>query len=170
MYFPLVGEIRQFAGDFVPQGWALCEGQLLPVKDYEALFSLIRTQFGGDGQTTFALPDLRGRIPLHTGGKDLYPVGSHGGQEEVTLTEAQLPAHTHIAYASSNATPNTTGPENAYWGSLSSAFTWGSAPGDQIMHADTVKPAGAGHAHENRMPFVTVSYIIALQGIFPNRS
>lgn len=170
MYLPFLGEIRQFAGDFVPRGWALCEGQLLSVELNDALFSLLKTQFGGDGETNFALPDLRGRIPLHTGGKDLYPVGSRGGQEEVTLTEAQLPVHTHIAYASSNATPNTTGPENAFWGSISSAFSWGAAPGDQLMNADSIKPAGEGHAHENRMPFVTVSYIIALEGLYPNRS
>lgn len=160
-----IGEIKQFSGDFVPRGWALCDGQLLPKDQHELLFDLIGTQFGGDGVNNFAVPDLRGRVPLHY--SNTYPLASKGGQEEVTLTEAQLPSHSHVAYASSNSNPNTIGPENAYWGTLSSAFTWTAGPGDMIMHPDTIRMAGQGLAHENRIPFVAISYIISLEGVYP---
>jgi microcystin-dependent protein len=162
---PFIGEIRQFAGDFAPLGWAFCNGQELPIKDNEGLYNLIGTQYGGDGVTDFGLPDLCGRVPLHF--NDSYALGAKGGEEEVILTEAQLPSHTHIAHASSNSTPNATGPENAFWGTTSNNFTWIAAPGDKVMHPDSVQPAGQGHPHENRIPFVAVSYIIATTGIYP---
>jgi len=162
---PYVGEIRQFSGDYAPRDWAFCNGQLLPIKEHEALYVLIGTTFGGDGVTNFAVPDLQGRIPLH--GTDSFPLGKPGGEEEVTLTEAQLPAHTHLAHASNNNTPNHAGPENAFWGSVNSSFGWATGPGDMPLHPDSIKPAGGGLPHENRMPFVTISYIISLAGIYP---
>ncbi|MET0392918.1 MAG: tail fiber protein [Chitinophagaceae bacterium] len=160
-----IGEIKQFSGDYAPRGWAFCDGRLLPKAENDALFGLIGTRFGGDGHTTFALPDLCGRVPL--GAIDKYPIGHKGGHEEVILTEQQLPVHTHIAHASGNSTPNNTGPENGFWGTSSSNFTWSLGPGNQVMHPDSVQPAGQGHPHENRIPFVTISYIIALEGVFP---
>lgn len=169
MYLPFIGEIRQFTGDFAPRGWALCDGQLLEQKKHNVLYALLGKRFGGD-DTRFAVPDLSGRIPLHSGGSAAYPLASRGGQETVTLMEAQLPAHTHQAYASSNFTPDNTGPENGFWGTTREAFSWGPGPGDQVMHPDSVKAAGEGHAHENRIPFVAVSWIIALEGIVPHRS
>lgn len=162
MYGPYYGEIKQFSGDYAPRGWAFCNGQLLLINDYQNLYYVLGTQFGGDGITTFGLPDLRGRVPIHY--SDEYRFATHGGQEQVTLSEAHLPVHTHVAWASSVATPNNTGPENAFWGSISSAFTWGAGPGDQVMHPDTIKPVGEEQPHENRIPYVAISYIICLVG------
>ncbi|MET0392923.1 MAG: tail fiber protein [Chitinophagaceae bacterium] len=159
---PFIAEIQPFAGNVPPLGWAFCDGQLLPVASNKALFSLLGNRFGGDGRINFALPDLRGRVPLAA--SDEYPQGTYGGQEEVALTEAHMPAHTHAAYAS---TTSGTRAENSFFGSLSTAISWGQGPGDLAMHPESIKTAGEGKAHENRMPFTAVSYIIALQGVYP---
>lgn len=159
-----VGEIRQYAGNTAPEGWALCDGQLLSVKEHEVLFNLIGTRFGGDGTTHFAVPDLRSRVALHA--SNSYPLSAKGGQEEVTLTEAQLPAHGHVAYVSNNPAFNTVGPENAFWG-RNADNTWSPGPGDMPMHPDTIRQAGGGQPHENRMPFLAISYIISLEGFYP---
>jgi microcystin-dependent protein len=114
---PYIGEIRMFAGNFAPQGWAFCNGQLLSIAENDVLFSLIGTTYGGDGQTTFALPDLRGRIPVHQGRSTfgtIFPLGSTGGTETVTLTQAQIPSHSHPLYIQSGQ-GNLTMPENAFW-------------------------------------------------------
>ncbi|MET0392920.1 MAG: tail fiber protein [Chitinophagaceae bacterium] len=168
MYIPFVGEIKQFSGDYAPKDWALCDGQLLSVEKNDVLYALIGNKFGGDGVTNFALPDLRGRVPIHASAN--YPFGSHGGQEQVTLNVAELPSHTHTAYASGNVIPNNVGPDHGYWGSIPSTFAWATGPGDQLMHPDSIKASGQGQPHENRVPYVAVSYIISLTGIFPNRS
>ena len=165
MYFPYLGEIRPFAGDFAPYGWAFCDGRLLPVAGYTALFSLLGNRYGGDGQIDFALPDLMGRIPLQA--SDTYPIGTKEGQESVTLTQEELPAHNHVAYASS--TTSNSRPENGFWGSVSNLISYGTAPGDLPMHPESIATAGQEEAHENRIPFATVSYIIALQGLYPPR-
>lgn len=166
MYLPFVGEIRPFAGDFAPRGWAFCDGRLLPVANNTALFALLGNRYGGDGQTNFALPDLMGRVPLQA--SNAYPLGTKEGQEGVALTPQELPPHNHVAYASGDATSNSR-PENGFWGTLGSAFSYGLAPGDMALHPDSIATAGQGEAHENRIPFTAISYIIALQGIYPPR-
>jgi len=159
-----VGEIRMFAGNYAPQGWALCNGQLLNISQYEVLYVLIGTTYGGDGRTTFALPDLRGRIPIHK--STAFPLGSLGGAEKVTLTTQQLPAHTHTASATTN-TGDSASPANAVW----AAITNYSDDTSKIvsMNASTIASSGGSQAHDNMMPSTAVSFIIALEGIFPSQ-
>lgn len=169
---PFIGEIRQFAGNFAPQGWAFCNGQLLPISGYEALFSLIGTTYGGDGQTTFALPDIRGRVVLHQGTNPTtgtsFNMGQKAGTETVTLTEQQLPNHTHgvSASASAGSIPN---PTNAVW-AKGQYNQYSVNPPNGTMNLNAVSNAGGGQAHDNMMPYFTISYIIALTGIYPTRS
>jgi microcystin-dependent protein len=166
MYFPYLGEIRPFAGDFAPYGWAFCDGRLLTVANNQALFNLLGNRYGGDGQINFALPDLMGRIPLQA--SDTYPLGTKEGQETVALTQPELPSHNHVAYASNNTTANSR-PENGFWGAISTLISYGTAPGDLPMHPESIATTGQGEAHENRIPFTAISYIIALQGVYPPR-
>jgi microcystin-dependent protein len=167
-----VGEIRIFAGNFPPIGWAFCNGQLLPIAQNTALFSLLGTQYGGDGRSNFALPNLQARLPIGQGaGPGLTPrqVGDTGGQAATTLTASQIPAHTHslrAAAASGTGTPS---------GSVSLAPTGGPAiyraGGNRVaMDAATVGNSGGGAAHNNMQPYLALSFIIALQGIYPPRS
>ena len=169
---PFVGEIRMFAGNFAPRGWAFCDGQLLAVSQNDALFSLLGTISGGDGRTTFGLPDLRGRLPIHAGsgpGLSQRTLGSKGGEENVTLTVDQLPSHRHDAFASSsgassgnpagNVSANTT-PTNVYATAL--AVT-------QDMNGAAISQTGGSRPHTNLMPFLCVHFIIALFGIYPSR-
>ncbi len=164
---PFVGEIRMFAGNFAPQGWAFCDGQLLAVSENDALFALIGTTYGGDGQTTFALPDLRGRIPVHRG--DGVSLGQKTGTEEVTLTTAQVPAHTH-AFVAADAAGNASSPA----GNLA-AHSFNIAPyiADSptgSMNAAAIAPYGVSGPHANVQPFQCVHFIISLFGIFPSRN
>lgn len=165
-----------FAGNYAPEGWALCAGQLLPIAQHEALFALIGTTYGGDGQSTFALPDLRGRIPLHMGINPAtgtaYHLAQSGGAERVTLTHEQLPAHTHVPNAQSTDVGTQASPENAVWASAGAVSQFTDAEPDVIMSSQAVLPAGAPQPqpHENRMPYLAVSFIIALNGIFPTES
>lgn len=168
---PFIGEIRMFGGNFAPVGFAFCDGQLLPIDQYDALFSLIGTTYGGDGQTTFALPDLRGRIPVHTGqgaGLPNYVLGQLGGSETVTLTAQQLPVHTHAAQAQSGA-GNQPGPAGGLWAASGQNQFSASAPSVGMSPA-AVGPAGGSQPHDNMMPFQVASFIIALEGIFPSQS
>jgi microcystin-dependent protein len=162
---PYVGEIRIFAGNFAPAGWAFCDGAVLPISEYETLFNLIGTTYGGDGQTTFALPDLRGRFAVAAGnGPGLSPVvlAETGGVNTVTLTAAQLPAHTHPIGASTG--PQTSNrPTGAYQGTGNSYRT---TPDTTAAGTDT---AGGGAAHENRPPFLAINYIISLFGVYPSQ-
>ncbi len=162
---PFVGEIRIMAFAFAPNGWALCNGQLLPIDQNQALFALLGTSFGGDGINNFALPDLRGRVPIHMSGS--FVLGQAGGEETHTLTTAEMAAHTHPVSASPNAA-DASSPLNAYWadGSLPAY----AATGTTSLNAGAVDPAGGSGPHENRSPALTVSFAIALQGIFPSRS
>ncbi len=159
-----IGEIRIFAGTFAPVGWLPCDGRPLPISQYDALFALIGTTYGGDGQTTFALPDLRGRAPVHAG-PGLLP-GATGGAEAVTLTGGNLPAHTHTAAAATGAT--SASPAGGVWSSQSAA-AFGAATGSAALAGSAVSAVGGGQPHENMPPFLAVPYIIAVEGIFPSR-
>jgi microcystin-dependent protein len=164
---PYVGEIRMFGGNFAPAGWMFCEGQLLPISEYETLFNLIGTTYGGDGQSTFALPDLRGRIPLHMGNG--FTLAETGGAEEITLTVQQIPAHSHAFLASSD--PATT--LNAAGNTLSTTAT--ATPYIQIspnspLNAQSLSPVGGSQPHNNFQPYLCVDFIISLFGIFPSQT
>jgi len=168
---PLLGEIAMFAGNFAPRGWAFCDGQLLPINSNEALFSILGTTYGGDGRTPFALPDLRGRAPIHAGhgpGLSDYRLGSKGGQESVTLTIGQMPSHSHSLQAHTGY-GDTANPNEAVSAKTTTPAYKSTAP-NAAMSASAVGQTGGGQAHENRPPYVAIHYIIALQGIFPSRS
>jgi microcystin-dependent protein len=164
---PYVGEIRIFAGNFAPAGWLFCAGQLLPISENETLFQLIGTTYGGDGQTTFALPDLRGRIPLHQGNGQT--LAQKGGVEQVTLTVNQIPAHTH-AFTSAATTGNQASPAGQVTSQSSQIMYYIEADPDGNMAGQAIAPAGGSQPHNNVMPFLCVNYIISLFGIFPSPS
>jgi len=157
-----LGEIRMFAGNFAPQGWALCNGQLLSIAENEALFALLGTTYGGDGQNTFGLPDLQGRIPVHP--NTAYPLGSKGGTETVTLTAAQMPAHTHTANAV-NSPAASLSPSNAVWAAGPREIYAAGTP--SAMNAASISPVGGSQPHDNMMPSTAISFIISLYGVFP---
>jgi len=162
---PYVGEIRMFAGNFAPAGWMFCEGQLLPISENETLFNLIGTTYGGDGQSTFALPDLRGRIPIHQGSG--FILAETGGAEQITLTVAQITAHSHPLLASSD--PATT--LNAAGNVLGTAAT--ATPYIALTPANPLSPqaissVGGSQPHNNFQPYLCVDFIISLFGIFPS--
>lgn len=169
MSTPYVGEIRLFAGSFAPLGWMFCQGQMLSIAEHEVLFQLIGTTYGGDGQNTFALPDLRGRVPLHQGqGPGLSPrnIGEMAGVETVTLTPAQLPAHSHVLQASA-ATATVTTPGGALLAPTAVA-SYDNGAASTAMAAAAVGTAGGNQPHENMAPTLAISYIISLFGIFPS--
>jgi microcystin-dependent protein len=165
---PYVGEIRIFAGNFAPAGWMFCEGQLLPISENEVLFQLIGTTYGGDGQSTFALPDLRGRIPLHQGNG--FILAETGGAEEITLTVSQIPAHTHpllgsTATASSNDPSGNVGARVTVAG----VFPYGTDAPLQPLSPSAVGSVGGSQPHTNFQPYLCVDFIISLFGIFPHQ-
>lgn len=167
---PYVGEIRMFAGNFAPAGWMFCEGQLLPISENETLFNLIGTTYGGDGQSTFALPDLRGRLPLHQGNG--FTLAETGGTESVTLTVQQIPTHGHTPLASTT-TGDAVIPDNNVWASQGAMDQFKSNPDpnvhlDSLMFANTIAPTGGNLPHENFSPYLCVDFIISLFGIFPS--
>src|SRR5262249_1459423 len=164
---PYVGEIRMFAGNFAPAGGMFWEGQLLPISDYETLFNLIGTTYGGDGQSTFALPDLRGRLPLHFGSG--FTLAETGGVEMVTLTVAQIPAHAHSVLATNNQA-NSTAPQGQVLasGSVSSTQPYGTDALLSTLSLNTVGPVGGSQPHNNFQPYLCVDFIISLFGIFPS--
>jgi microcystin-dependent protein len=164
---PYVGEIRMFAGNFAPAGWMFCEGQLLPISEYETLFNLIGTTYGGDGQSTFALPDLRGRIPLHFGNG--FTLAETGGVEEITLTVSQIPAHSHAFLGTTSAANQTTPTNNVMAQSLTVSF-YNSAPPNTAMAAGTTSSVGGSQPHTNFQPYLCVDFIISLFGIFPSQT
>ena len=164
---PYIGEIRMFAGNFAPAGWMFCEGQLLPISENETLFNLIGTTYGGDGQSTFALPDLRGRLPIHQGNG--FTLAESNGAEEVALTINQIPAHSHVMLASTGAgvSNNPAGMLTAQSPSVDLYLTdTPAAP----MNSLAVTSAGGSQPHTNVQPFLCVSFIISLFGIFPSQS
>jgi microcystin-dependent protein len=162
---PYVGEIRMFAGNFAPAGWMMCEGQLLAISENETLFQLIGTTYGGDGESTFSLPDLRGRLPIHQGSG--FILAETGGAEAVTLTTQQLPTHRHPAAVSSG---SGTGPSpgNAIWAASTTEALYAPGPATGDPMAAAVGPVGGGQPHTNLMPYLCISFIISLFGIFPS--
>ena len=167
---PFVGEIRMFAGNFAPRGWAFCDGQLLAVSQNDALFSLLGTIYGGDGRTTFGLPDLRGRIPIHAGsGPGLSPrrLGAKAGSEKETVTVNNLPSHSHTFKASSEIADNTN-PINNTFGDSSFDLYILEDP-DISMADNAISYTGGSRSHTNLMPFLCINFIIALFGIYPSR-
>jgi microcystin-dependent protein len=169
---PFVGEIRMFAGNFAPAGWAFCHGQLIPISENDTLFTLIGTTYGGDGQETFALPDLQGRVPIHQGtsGGITYQLGEKAGTETVTLTTQQIPNHRHAAQCR-NADSNSGTPQNSIWAKNQTNQTIYSnvAPATN-MNNGALLPAGGNQPHENMMPFLTINFIISLFGVFPSQN
>jgi microcystin-dependent protein len=164
---PYVGEIRMFAGNFAPAGWMFCEGQLLPISEFETLFNLIGTTYGGDGQSTFALPDLRGRIPLHFGNG--FTLAETGGVEEVTLTVSQVPAHSHPLLATSSLS-SATGPAGNVLAE-STLFTMFQSGAPTIaMASGTTSSIGGSQPHNNFQPYLCVNFIISEFGIFPSQT
>jgi microcystin-dependent protein len=165
---PYVGEIRMFAGNFAPAGWMFCEGQLLPISEYETLFNLIGTTYGGDGQSTFALPDLRGRVPLHFGNG--FTLAETGGVEEITLTVSQIPAHSHAMLATQNLA-NQTDPANLLAGTLVTNVTaYGTDNPSTTLSPSAVSSVGGSQPHTNFQPYLCVDFIISLFGIFPSQT
>jgi microcystin-dependent protein len=163
---PFLSEIRLMSFVFAPKGWALCNGQLLPINQNQALFSLLGTTFGGDGRVTFALPDLRARTPIHVGNG--HTLGERGGEQAHTLSPSELPAHAHAASASANpATTNTPVASVALAASTGSQL-YGQASNLVAMAPNALSTVGGSQAHLNMQPFLTVSFCIALQGIFPS--
>lgn len=168
---PFIGQIVQFAGNFAPRGWAFCSGQLLPIASNSALFSILGTTYGGDGRTTFALPDLRGRVAIHPGngpGLSDYRQGSIGGRERVTLTVAELPNHTHTTRRAFRAGPGTTTSPSGAVVAEAEEDIYGTADANDAGPATGA--TGGSVPFDVRQPFGTVNFIIALQGIFPSRS
>ena len=169
MSTPFIGEIRMFGGNFAPMGWAFCSGQLLPISQNDALFSLIGTTYGGDGQSTFGLPDLQGRIPIHQGSG--FTLGQKGGAESVTLTTQQIPSHAHPPQCKSTA-GELGSPQNAVWAASTSNQTIysDSPPTANVMSSACMKNDGGSQPHDNMMPYLVISFIIALEGIYPSQN
>ncbi|MEO6037485.1 MAG: tail fiber protein [Saprospiraceae bacterium] len=166
---PFVGEIRMFAGNFAPVGWMFCEGQLLPISENEVLFQLIGTTYGGDGQSTFCLPDLRGRIPVHQGNGMV--LAESGGTEEVTLTTAQMAAHTHpLIGSSANSSATSVGGNVGARLTVAGVFPYGTDNPLQPISPVAVTNVGSNQPHTNFQPYLCIDFIISLFGIFPSPS
>lgn len=166
---PYVGELRMFAGNFAPAGWMFCEGQLLPISEYETLFNLIGTTYGGDGQSTFALPDLRGRVPMHFGNG--FILAETGGAEEITLTVSQIPAHNHPLLATASVASGN-GPTGAVLAATSGAtiFPYGTDQPTTNLSPSSISSVGGSQPHTNFQPYLCVDFIISLFGIFPSQT
>jgi microcystin-dependent protein len=167
MSTPFMGEIRLFSFNFAPQGWARCNGQFLPINQNQALFSLLGTRYGGNGQTTFALPDMRDRAAMHQG--NVHTIGERGGEAAHTLSISELPTHTHVFNASTTVA-NTTAPTTSNVISASTPqFTWGSPNNFTAMAPQAISNIGGSQAHENRQPFAVTNFSISLSGLFPSQ-
>jgi microcystin-dependent protein len=164
---PFLSEIRMMSFVFAPKGWALCNGQFLPINQNQGLFSLLGTTYGGNGQTTFQLPDLRGRVPIHMG--DGHTLGEKAGSSAVTITQQQLPQHIHFLNGTSNAATTDT-PANTVQLAQSGLDLWRAPTNLVAMEAGAVSSVGGSQPHTNMMPYLTISFCIALQGIFPSQT
>lgn len=168
---PFLSEIQIFAFNFAPRGWAMCNGQILSIAQNTALFSLLGTTYGGNGQTTFALPDMRGRAPIHAGnsGQGTYSLGQVGGSQAVTLIQSQIPAHTHAVVATSAIAGETYPAATNTWaaGAAEPAYTMSA---NSVMAPTTLSIAGGSQPHQNRSPFLALNICIAMEGIFPSRN
>jgi microcystin-dependent protein len=162
---PYVGEIRMFGGNFAPAGWMFCAGQFLPISENETLFQLIGTTYGGDGQSTFALPNLEGRVPIHMGNG--FILAETGGVEDVTLTTQQIPSHSHPMLASMTSAQNPQ-PENSVLAQAPTVQVYITDSGQVPLSPNAVTPVGGSQPHNNCQPFLCVSFIISLFGIFPS--
>jgi microcystin-dependent protein len=167
---PFMSEIRLMSFNFAPQGWAMCNGQFLPINQNQALFSLLGTTFGGNGQTTFGLPDLRGRVPIHVGSG--HTLGERGGEEAHTLSIAEMPAHTHFVSASyttgNSVNPNFGGTGRVLAAEPGNPYSTGFTPSAVAFNPATLASVGGSQAHQNVQPYLTLIYCIALQGAFPS--
>lgn len=161
---PYIGEIRMVGFNFAPVGWAFCDGSLQPISQNDALFNLIGTTYGGDGQNTFALPDLRSRIPIHMGNG--YVIGENGGVETVTLITSQIPAHSHVPQSSSNAASQNS-PANAVWAQTAAPQYSDLAPAAAMAAAQS---SGGSQPHNNLSPYLCVNFVISLFGVFPSQT
>ena len=181
MSSPYIGEIRMFAGSFAPVGWAFCAGQLMPISENDALFTLIGTTYGGDGQETFGLPDLQGRVPVHMGqGPGIsqnYQIGEKAGVESVTLTTQQIPIHNHAAIASANAADTNIPTANTILASMGPAgiaqvpcYLPFPNAAQVNLNAQSIGPAGGSQPHENMQQYLCLTFIISLFGIFPTQN
>ncbi len=162
---PFVGEIRMFGGNFAPAGWAFCDGQLIPISENDVLFTIIGTTYGGDGQETFALPNLQSRVPMHQGNG--FVIGEAAGTESVTLTTQQIPLHTHPMVATTTGGTSTT-PTNNILAQSPSIKMYSVAAPNTTLAATTITPEGGSQPHENMQPFLVISFIISLFGRFPS--
>jgi len=168
---PFIAEIKIFAGNFAPRGFAFCNGQLLPIAQNTALFSIVGTTYGGDGRTTFGLPNLQNRLPMHPGngpGLSQRRLGENGGSDTQTLSASQIPAHSHVAQAASTA-PTTNSPAGAY-PAVAPVFEPGDSGNLVPMSADAMANTGGGGAHNNQQPFLNLNFVLALTGLFPSRN
>lgn len=164
---PYVGEIRMFAGNFAPVGWALCQGQLLAISENPTLFQLIGTTYGGDGQNTFALPNLQSRLPVHVGPG--FALGQAAGAETVTLTVSQIPAHSHVPQCSDTGAQSS--PAGNVWATPATGGTvYDSAAPTLAMATQAVGSAGGSQPHDNMVPFLVINFILSLFGVFPSQS
>lgn len=166
---PFIAEIRIFAGNFAPNGWAFCNGQLLPISQNVALFSILGLTYGGDGKSTFALPDLRGLAPMQWGqgpGLSNYYLGETGGESSVTLIEAEMPVHTHPVRANSNSGDQTS-PQNNDWAASSNPLYSASAGSSPAMNEAAFSHAGGNQPHNNMPPYLVLNFIIAIRGVLP---
>lgn len=173
-----IGSISMFAGDFAPKGWALCKGQLLPVAQYQALFSILGTIYGGDGRTTFALPNLCGRVPLGPGnGPGLTPrtIGESSGAETVTLLPTQIPPHSHLIQATTNAA-STNNPNGNFLATTTDSSggttidSYANAGANTTLNPQSISVVGGGQPHENMQPYLAINFIICLEGVYPSRN
>ena len=174
MASPFIGQVLMFGGNFQITGWAFCQGQLMSIAQNNALFALIGTTYGGDGQSTFALPDLRSRVPIHQGtlaGGGTYTIGQQAGVENVTLIASQIPAHNHLPNCNSVA-GTSANPAGNIWSLAPNLDPYSNAPTGAVMKATAVgnAPVGGPQPHNNIIPYQTLNYLIALQGIFPSRN
>lgn len=160
---PYIGEIRMFGGNFAPLGWALCNGQIMSIAENETLFMLLGTTYGGDGQTTFGLPDLRGRIPMHI--SSTHPIGEKAGSETVTLLSNQMPVHTHMVSADAGAATQP-GPGNGVWAPAALSI-YAAASANATMSPQAISASGGSQPHDNMMPSLAINFIIALEGLYP---
>lgn len=166
---PFLSEVRLMSFGFAPKGWALCNGQLLPINQNQALFSLLGTTYGGDGRVNFALPDLRGRVPIHRN-NPVFTIGQRGGEEVHTLSIPEMPTHNHPMQGTFPDTTNAqTSGNGAFWGQVADNSTlFNTDPANSAMNPATITNTGGSQPHENRQPFLTINFCIALQGIFPS--
>src|SRR5262245_14526241 len=166
MSSPFIGEIRMFAGNFAPVGWAFCNGALIPISENDALFSLIGTTYGGDGQQTFALPNLQSRVPVHVGPG--FALGQTGGAETVTLATSQIPAHSHVPQAF-GAQGSNSSPAGMVW-AQSSLNSYDTNAPSVAMNAAACGSAGGSQPHDNMIPFLAINFLLSLFGVFPSQS